>query len=125
MVTHLLTKPRTILGIGLLAAIMAAGAYAFAASNTVPDTNAGSGSGTVSGFTASNVSYTLNAADPSKVDHIAFDLNPTSAATVKVKAGSAGSWTTCTNTAGSVDCDYSGAPIDLQPIDELDVVAVD
>ncbi len=48
----------------LLAAIaaMAVGsaAYGFTAANTVPGTNAGDGSGTISGDTVSNVHYTLS-----------------------------------------------------------------
>ena len=46
--------------VALLAVIVAAGAYAFTASNTVPGTNAGSGSGTISGYSVSNVAYTLD-----------------------------------------------------------------
>lgn len=124
MVTHLLTKPRTILGVGLLAAIMAAGAYAFAASNTVPDSHAGSGSGAVSGYTASGITYTLNATDPSKVDHVLFALDPTSTGTVKVRADGS-NWVTCPNDgSGNIDCDYSSSPIALSSISNLDVVAV-
>ena len=121
--TTLLHRPRTILGIALLVAILSVGAYAFTASNTIPATSAGSGSGAVSGYTASSISYTL-AADPTTVDTITFTISPTTAGTVKVKAGTSGSWKSCTNSSGTITCDYSAAPIGLAAIDQLTVVAV-
>ena len=39
------------LGILIVAAALATGAYAFTATNTVPGSNAGSGGGTISGYT--------------------------------------------------------------------------
>jgi hypothetical protein len=116
-------RPRTILGIALLIAILAAGAYVFTASNTIPSSTAGSGSGTVSGYTASNISYTL-ASDPTTIDTVTFTISPTTAATVKVKGGTAGPWKTCANSSGTITCDYSAAPISLAAIDQLTVVAV-
>jgi hypothetical protein len=124
--TTSLTRPRTILGVAILVAILAAGAYAFTASNTIPASSAGSGSGAVSGYTASNIAYTLNATDPTTADEITFDLTPTSTSAVKVKYTNAGSWTTCTNDgSGGITCDYTGSPIALTAIDNLTVVAVD
>jgi hypothetical protein len=125
MGTNLVTRPRTIVAIAILTAILAAGAYAFTASNTVPASNAGSGTGTVSGYTATNVNYTLNAADPTTLDTLTFTIAPTTTSTVKVKAGTTGSWKTCTNTAGAISCDYSAAPISVGAVlDQLTVVAV-
>ena len=46
-----------ILGILVVAAALATGAYAFTATNTVPDSSAGSGSGTISGYTVSAIAY--------------------------------------------------------------------
>jgi hypothetical protein len=124
MATRLLTKPRAILSMAILVAIMAAGAYAFTATNTVPGTTAGSGSGTVSGYTASSVNYVLNT-DPTKVDTITFTVAPITTTTVKVKYTNAGTWTTCSNNgSGSITCDYSASPITLGAIDNLTVVAV-
>ncbi len=64
-----------ILGILVVAAALATGAYAFTATNTVPDSNAGSGSGTISGYTVSGIAYTLNATTPSNIDSLTFTLN--------------------------------------------------
>lgn len=64
---------------------IAIASYAFAASNTVPTTKAGEGSGAVTGYTVTSVVYNLNATDPSKLDSVAFDLGA-AAATGKVKA---------------------------------------
>ena len=72
------------LGILIVAAALATGAYAFTATNTVPDSNAGSGSGTISGYTVSAIAYTLNATTPSNIDSMTFTLN-TTAATAKAK----------------------------------------
>ena len=125
MAPSLLTRPRTIVAVALLTAILAAGAYAFTASNTVPSSNAGSGSGTVSGYTATNVSYTLTAADPTTIDTLTFTIAPTTTSVVKVKAGTTGSWKTCSNSSGSITCDYSAAPISVGAVlDQLTVVAV-
>jgi hypothetical protein len=123
MTTSLITQRRTIVAVALLTAVLAAGAYAFAASNTVPSSNAGSGSGTVSGYTATN--HTLTAADPNTIDTLTFDIAPTTTSVVKVMAGSTGSWKTCANSSGSITCDYSAAPIGVGAVlDQITVVAV-
>ena len=88
----------------LVVALAAIGAYAFTAANTVPATQAGAGSGAISGYTISSVAYTLNA-DPTKIDAVAFSISPTSAAAVKIQLVSGGAWYACTNSSGSVSCD--------------------
>ena len=64
-----------IIGILVVAAALATGAYAFTATNTVPDSSAGSGSGTISGYTVSAIAYQLNATTPSNIDSMTFTLN--------------------------------------------------
>jgi hypothetical protein len=99
--------------------------YAFAASNTVPATKAGDGSGAISGYAASSVVYTLNSSDPSKIDKVAFTLSPTSTTTVKAKLVSGGTdWYGCTNTAGSVECTTTSPQATVASADQLQVVAV-
>jgi len=97
-------------------------AYAFAASNTVPDTLAGDGVGTVSGYTVTSVAYTLNATDPSTLDSVAFDVGAT-ATTVKVQlVATTGSWYACTLGTGTTwSCTTTG--LDVSTIDQLRVVA--
>jgi hypothetical protein len=90
--------------VALVAGILASSAYAFTATNTVPATQAGSGSGTISGYTATAVTYTLNATTPTNIDAVAFTIAPTTTATVKVQLAAAGTWYACTNASGSVTC---------------------
>ena len=105
-----------------VAAIAAPAAYAFTAANTVPGSNAGSGLGTISGYTVSNVAYTLNAANPQNVDQVAFTIAPTTG-TVKVQVVSGGSWYACTNTAGSVTCATTSPQATAATVNQLTVVA--
>src|SRR6266567_1892606 len=97
-------RNRRLLSTAMIAGVFASAAYAYTASNTVPSTNAGSGSGTISGYTATSVTYTLNAANPQNLDQVAFTISPTTTATLKVQLVSGGSWYSCTNTGGSVTC---------------------
>src|SRR5207248_41845 len=65
------------IGIGAVVALaIGVGAYAFTASNTVPSTNVGAGSGTVSGYTVTNLHYTLNATTPTNIDSLTFTVSP-------------------------------------------------
>jgi hypothetical protein len=104
------------------AAIVAPAAYAFTAANTVPASSAGSGSGAISGYTVSNVSYTLNGANPQNVDQVAFTISPTSG-TVKAQVVSGGSWYACTNSSGSVTCATTSPQATAAAVNQLTVVA--
>ncbi len=90
----------------IVSLVFATAAFAFAASNTVPDTTAGDGSGAISGYTISNVSYALNASNPGNVDSVSFTIAPTTG-TVRVQLNGS-TWYNCTNTAGSVSCTTAG-----------------
>lgn len=56
-------------------------AYAFMASNTVSESSAGVGSGTITGYTVSNIQYTLSgtANNPSLITNVSFTLSPADA----------------------------------------------
>jgi hypothetical protein len=97
-----------IIGILVVAAALATGAYAFTATNTVPNSNAGSGAGTISGYTVSGIAYTLNATTPSDIDSMTFTLNA-NAATVKAKIVSGSTTYTDCSIAGGVNvtCNFS------------------
>lgn len=69
-----LFRPKTLVAVGL-ALVLTTAAYGFAAANTVPDSKAGDGTGAVSGYTVSNVTYYLEASDPSKLDKVTFTLD--------------------------------------------------
>jgi hypothetical protein len=107
----------------LIAAVcVAAGIYAFTASNTVPGTNLGAGSGAISGYTVSNIAYTLGAT-PTNLASVSFTLDK-AAGTVKAQVQSGGSWYSCTNTSGNDwSCATTSPQATVQPADQLTVVA--
>ena len=119
-----LTGRSRILGTLVVAAALATGAYAFTATNTVPDSSAGSGSGTISGYTVSAVAYQLNATTPSNIDSVTFTLSANaSTAKAKIVSGSS-TYTSCTIAGNNVDvtCDFS-PDIAITTADQLSVIA--
>jgi hypothetical protein len=109
--------------VAVIALLLAFGVYAFAASNTVPATEAGAGSGAISGYTVSSVAYGLNATTPTNIDSVTFTISPTSAGTVKIQLASGGSWYTCTNTSGSISCGTTSPQATVAAATQLTVVA--
>jgi hypothetical protein len=107
----------------VVAVALGTGAYAFTATNTVPDSSAGSGSGTISGYTVSAVQYQLNATTPSSIDSVTFTLSATaSTAKAKIVAGST-TYADCSIAGGvNVTCDFS-PDIAITSADELSVIA--
>jgi hypothetical protein len=96
--------------------------YAYAASNMVPPSRAGDGQSATSGYTVSNVAYTLDGANPQNLQKVEFDLDA-GAATVKVLLQTGGSWFACTNTVGNHwSCSTPGQTV--AGADQLRVVAV-
>ncbi|MGA2505713.1 MAG: hypothetical protein ABSG01_16645 [Anaerolineales bacterium] len=83
----------------LVAFAFASVATAYAASNTVPPSSAGQGSGTISGYTVTNVAYTLDSNNPSSITTVEFDLNA-GASTVKASLISGGSTVACVHGSG-------------------------
>jgi hypothetical protein len=76
------------------ASVVAVGGMAYAASNTVPSTVAGSGSGAVSGYTVSSLTYTLDT-NPENVASISFTLSATGATRVRVSGDGGTTWFNC------------------------------
>jgi hypothetical protein len=109
--------------VAVVALLLGIAVYAFAASNTVPATVAGSGSGTISGYTVSSVAYGLNATTPTNIDSVTFTIAPTAAGTVKIQLASGGSWYSCTNTSGSVSCNTTSPQATVAAATQLTVVA--
>jgi hypothetical protein len=97
--------------------------YAFTATNTVPTSYAGSGSGSISGYTVSNVQYQLDAANPANIDGVTFTLDASATvAKAKVVAATA-TYTNCTIAGGvNVTCDLS-PNVAVTAADQLSVVA--
>ena len=112
-----------LLGALVVAGAMGTAAYAFTATNTVPASSAGSGSGTISGYTVSAVAYQLNATTPTDVDSVTFTLNANATtAKSKIVSGST-SYTSCTIAGGvNVTCNFS-PDIAITTADQLSVIA--
>jgi len=116
----------------IAAVAVAGGAYAFTAANTVPASNAGAGSGTVSGFTVSNLHYGLNTTTPGNVDSLTFTVNPTIPSTgsgkVIVQAalttGGPSTYQCTTNTTGdTVTCPTTSPQLSADKLSSVTVVA--
>lgn len=114
------------------AAVVAGGAYAFTAANTVPTSNAGSGSGTVSGYTVTNVHYALDSTTPANIDSLTFNVSPvipsTGSGKVIVQAalssGGPNNYTCTTNTAGdTVTCATTSPQLTADKLSSITVVA--
>jgi hypothetical protein len=121
-----------LLGVIVLALMIAGGAYAFTASNTVPSTTAGAGSGTVSGYTVSNLHYALNATSPTNIDSLTFTISPavpsTSSGKVVIQAalttGGPNTYTCSTDTAGtSATCATTSPQLTAALLSGVTVVA--
>jgi hypothetical protein len=107
--------------------VLVASAFAFAAGNSVPESGAGDGSGTISGYTVTNIDYTLNA-DPTLIDTVEFDIAPTAGANnpdvVSVQLNG-GAWFSCAVAAGHATCDVSSGAITVLSANDLRVVAAE
>jgi hypothetical protein len=122
---------RLVIAVGI-AAILGTGAYAFTASNTVPNTTAGSGQGTVSGYTITNIHYALNATTPANIDSLTFTVSPvipsTSTGKVVVQAaltsGGPSNYSCTTNTTGeTVTCATVTPQLTSDKLTSLTVIA--
>jgi hypothetical protein len=120
---HLRFPRRRTVVVAIVAFAVACGVYAYAATNTVPGSTAGAGSGAISGYTVSNVAYTLNSTTPTNLDQVAFTIAPIATSTVKVQLAPAGSWYSCSNTAGSVTCNTTSPQATAAAATQLTVVA--
>ena len=119
------TKFLIIGGVAILAVALMGIVVASTASNTVPNSKAGEGQGTITGYDISTVHYKLNAADPSKIDAVTFKLDsaPDAGSTIKVKVGSSTSiWYTCTTANMEATCATVAPVATVSLADELKVV---
>lgn len=99
-------RPRSF-GMIILVLILAAAVYGFAAGITVPDTYAGEGTGTIGGYIASSINFTLNPASPSTITQVDFYLDA-AADTAYVSFNNGSTWPgTCATTANGPGTDVS------------------
>ncbi len=124
MLVHYVTRPRRLLSVAVLISVGLT-VFGFAAANVVPASQAGDGSGAISGYTASAIKYNLNATNPGNIDSVQFTLDsaPAAGATMKVKLVSAGSsWYTCTNVTTALSCVTTSPQATVLSADQLRVV---
>ncbi len=135
MSTQLRARYRLLI-LSILVVVLAAATYGFAAANTVESSQAGEGSGTISGYSVQNISYTLSSSDPSTFDAVTFELYLDDGSTAapntttlqvgfSAAGGSPSSWYSC-SVDGSVPnwiCSISGESV--QSAEEFHVVATD
>ncbi len=112
----------------LIVLVIAGSAYAFAAANTIPDNNVGSGVSTVSGYVISNIEYNFAAGDPTEVATIEFDLDKP-AGTVKIQLDATAvtgdtdwDWATCAISTLHVTCTPAATLLTVD-IKDLNVAA--
>jgi len=121
----LMSKKFRILALLVLAVVMSAATYGFAAANSVPDGVAGEGTGDISGYTVTNVNYFLNSSNPTQFDHVTFTLNANAG---DVYAGLGNGtliyWTTCTGGPLNFSCDLSSSTVSVAAAIELHVSSV-
>jgi hypothetical protein len=106
----------------LLAVAVMAAAYGFAATNTVPDSKAGDGTGTIGGYTVSNVTYTLMGSDPQKIASVSLTLNA-NASTVKITLDGS-TWLNCNGGPTNWSCSTGASGFPVVSATQLRVVAV-
>lgn len=119
------TKVMVLGGVAILGAAMIGIVMASTASNTVPDSKAGEGQGTITGYDISTVHYQLNATDPSKIDAVTFKLDsaPIVGSTIKVKVGSTSTaWYNCTTVTTAATCATTSPAASVAAANELKVV---
>lgn len=111
-----------------VAAIAGASAYAFTASNTLADHNAGAATAAVSGYTVTPDSYTF-AADGTTVTAVSFDLDSAASdaqAALSAAAPVHADWVDCGASSGvsnTVACTFA-TPVANGSADDLSVAAV-
>lgn len=110
----------------LLVGLGATATWVLTAGNVVPVSRAGDGSATISGYTASNVHYKLNATDPGSIDSLTFtlDATPVAGSTVRIQLQSTGgAWYACTWIGADATCDTTvGTQATVAASDRLRVV---
>lgn len=120
-----------LLALGIALAI-GGGAYAFTASNTVPNATVGAGAGTVSGYTVSNLHYALDATTPTNIDSLTFTINPvvpnTGSGKVEISAalstGGPNSYSCTTDTTGAnVTCATTSPQLTATLLNGVTVIA--
>ena len=118
-------KKASLIVVIVLALILSVTTYAFAAANTVPATNAGDGSATISGYTITGVTYTVT---NDTITAMSFTVTPDVTATnyaqsVSVRLTATGTWYPCTMGADHLTATCSSMNVTAASASLLQVVA--
>ncbi len=117
-------RPRSF-GMLVLALILAASVYGFAATNTVEATSAGDGATVISGYNIVSVNYSIfGDSDPSDIDAISFDLQAT-VASVWVSLDNGANWTDCTGSISGTNVTNCAMSVAVTSATQLRIVAAD
>jgi hypothetical protein len=108
----------------VLGAAVAAGAFAVTASNSVPPSSAGAGSGTVRGYDVTLIRYIPVAANPARLQRVRFRLSAPGARIARVRVVPGGAWFACALGGGgrNANCNVRGT-VTIAAATTLDVVA--
>jgi len=118
----------------VLAVVLSAATYGFAAANTINETYAGEGEGEISGYVVSNVTYNLNSTTPNSFTNVSFDMvnddgGAVTAATevyAGIGDGSSTDWVTCSpGSTYDYDCALGTVGISVANALDFHVAAAD
>ncbi len=123
-----------ILALLVLAVVLSAATYGFAAANTVDETYAGEGSDVISGYVVSGVTYNLSPTSPNSFTNVSFNMvnddgGAVTAATevyAGIGNGTTTDWVTCSpGTSYDYDCALGTVSITVTAAIEFHVAAAD
>jgi hypothetical protein len=117
-----------VVAIALVSVVAGSIGYAFAASNTGLSGAGGDGAGLISGYTVSDISYSLHASDPTRLDAVSFAIDAGAAVpSVVVKLVSdSDEWHACAISTAQVPARATcalGGSVAVAEVDEVRVVA--
>ena len=117
-----------VVAIALFTIVAGSVGYAFAASNSGLAGPGGDGTGQISGYQITDVSYALNATDPTRIDAVSFDIDAGDQLpdVVVSLVRDSGAWHDCAVSTATVParatCEMS-TPVAVADVNELRVVA--
>ena len=116
-----------ILALLVLAVVLSAATYGFAAANTFDDTVAGSGDELISGYAVTSIHYYLNSTNPAQFDHLTFTLDKDAADVYAgIGFGATIYWTPCTGVGGSTTdftCPLGSSTVSVEQATALHISA--
>jgi len=123
--SKLIQKRYRVLALIIMILILGTATYGFAATNTMADAGkSGEGQNTISGYTVTNVSYTLNSTDPAELDEVAFTLDTAASSVYAGMDDGAVQWSPCSTLNGTdFTCDLTSNTVTTAGAATLHVAA--